>query len=399
MRVLFIAPTSFFADYGCHVRILQQARTARALGHEVLLCTYHSGRDWPGLAIRRTPALPWRRGLEVGSSWHKLAYDALLAPVCLRAVREFRPRLVHAFLHEGALLAWMLRAFTGLPLVFDFQGSLTSEMVDHGFLAPHSPFFRPLRWLETFLDRRADLLLVNSHHAADLLARAFGVEPRRIALVPDGADVGHFRPPSPEDAPARAALRRRLGLPEDRPLVAYLGLLAPYQGTDLLLQAVRRFLEGGGRAHFLIMGFPHVDRYRAQAETLGLASSVTFTGAIPYEEAPHYLHLADLAVAPKISATEGSGKLLAYMAAGLPVVAFDTSVHREVLGDLGLYAPAGDAEALAARLAEALEDPEGAQARGMALRERAEHLFGPDAVARSLTAAYTQALQRNQRSA
>ncbi len=392
MRILLIAPTSFFADYGCHVRILQQARTARTLGHEILLCTYHSGRDWPGLVIRRTLALPWRRGLEVGSSWHKLAYDALLAPVCLRAVREFHPHLVHAFLHEGALLGWMLRAFTGLPLAFDFQGSLTSEMVDHGFLAPRSPFFRPLRALETFLDRQADLLLVNSQHAAGLLVRAFGVEPGRIVLVPDGADVAHFRPSGPEDAPAREALRRRLGLPEDRPLVAYLGLLAPYQGTDLLLRAVRHFLDRGGRAHFLLMGFPHVDRYRAQAKALGIAPQVTFTGAIPYEEAPRYLQLADLAVAPKVSATEGSGKLLAYMAAGLSVVAFDTPVHREVLGDLGLYAPTGDAEALAARLAEALEDREGARARGMALRERAERLFGPEAVAGSLAAAYRQAL-------
>lgn len=390
--MLCIAPTSFFADYGCHVRILQQARTAGALGHEVLLCTYHSGRDWPGLAIRRTPAIPWRRGLEVGSTWHKLAYDALLVPVCLRAVHRFRPHLVHAFLHEGALLGWMVRALTGLPLVFDFQGSLTSEMMDHGFLAPRSPFFRPLHWLETFLDRQADLLLVNSRHAADLLVHGFGVARERIALVPDGADVAHFRPPGPEDGPARATLRRRLGLPDDRPLVAYLGLLAPYQGTDLLLQAVRHLLDRGGRAHVLLMGFPHVARYRAQAEALGVASAVTFTGAIPYEEAPRYLHLADLAVAPKISATEGSGKLLAYMAAGLPVVAFDTPVHREVLGDLGLYAPAGDARALAARLAEALEDREAARARGMALRVRAERLFGSEAVAESLAEAYRQAL-------
>lgn len=367
---------------------------ARALGHEVLLCTYRSGRDWPGLAICRTSAIPWRRGLEVGSSWHKLAYDALLVPVCLRAVRRFRPHLVHAFLHEGALLGWMVRSLTGLPLVFDFQGSLTSEMVDHGFLAPCSPLFRPLHWLETFLDRQADLLLVNSQHAVDLLVRAFGVARERIALVPDGADVAHFRPPGPEDGPARAALRRRLGLPDDRPLVAYLGLLAPYQGTDLLLQAVRHLLDRGRRAHVLLMGFPHVERYRAQAEALGLASAVTFTGAVPYEEAPRYLHLADLAVAPKISATEGSGKLLAYMAAGLPVVAFDTPVHREVLGDLGFYAPAGDAKALAARLAEALEDREAAQARGVALRARAERLFGPEAVAESLATAYRRALAR-----
>ena len=98
------------------------------------------------------------------------------------------------------------------------------------------------------------------------------------------------------------------------------------------------------------MGFPDVARYQALAERLGLAGHVTFTGAVPYEEAPLHLALGDVAVAPKISATEGSGKLLPYMAAGLPVVAFDTPVHREYLGDLGIYAPAGDAAGLAAAI-------------------------------------------------
>jgi len=388
--VLFAAPTSFFADYGCHVRILEQARAVQGLGHELRLCTYHTGRDWPGLSIRRTPAIPWRKAAEVGSSWHKLAFDAMLGPVCWQEVRRFRPHLIHAFLHEGALIGWCLRAAFRIPLIFDFQGSLTSEMVDHHFLSPRSPLHRPLRRLEGFLDRHADLLLVNSQHAARLLVERFGVERERLLVVPDCADGEHFRPSSPEDAPVLDALRRRLGLPDDRPVVAYLGLLATYQGIELLLQAVRLFVERGGRGHFLIMGFPNVDRYQAEAQRLGVGGPVTFTGAIPYGEAPRYLQLAHLAVAPKVSATEGSGKVLAYMAAGLPVVAFDTPVHREYLGDLGTYAPLGDAEALAARMAEVLADREAAWQRGSALRQRALTHFGRAVVAGRLEEAYGQ---------
>ncbi|PKO22369.1 MAG: hypothetical protein CVU38_09805 [Chloroflexi bacterium HGW-Chloroflexi-1] len=80
---------------------------------------------------------------------------------------------------------------------------------------------------------------------------------------------------------------------------------------------------------------------------------------------------AAVAVAPKLSATEGSGKLLTYMAAGLPVVAFDTAVHREYLGELGVYATAGDAGALAQALAGLLDDPQTATIRGQALRKMA----------------------------
>ena len=81
------------------------------------------------------------------------------------------------------------------------------------------------------------------------------------------------------------------------------------------------------------MGFPNVAHYRAMAARLGISQRVRFTGAIAYPQAPAYLALGDLAVAPKRSATEGSGKLLPYMSMALPIVATDTPVHREYLSE------------------------------------------------------------------
>ena len=42
-RVLMIAPTSFFADYGCHVRIYEEVRILQQLGHQVTVVTYRTG--------------------------------------------------------------------------------------------------------------------------------------------------------------------------------------------------------------------------------------------------------------------------------------------------------------------------------------------------------------------
>jgi glycosyltransferase involved in cell wall biosynthesis len=109
---------------------------------------------------------------------------------------------------------------------------------------------------------------------------------------------------------------------------------------------------------------------------------------VPYAAAPDYLALGHVAVAPKLSATEGNGKVLNYMAMALPVVAFDTPVNRELLGDLGLYAPPGDVAALAAALLDALRDECAARALGTALRARAAAHFSWEQSVAQLEAVY-----------
>ena len=389
-RILTIAPTSFFADYGCHVRIRGQMAALRARGHEVLLVTYPSGRDVDGIPTVRLP-WPAAGAIQVGSSRLKLALDAVLGPTVLAAGLRFRPDVIHAYLHEGALIGAAVAGLVRRPLVFDFQGSLTGEMLDHRFLAPRSLWLGVLRRLERWIDGRPDALLASTAHGARVLTEQFGTPPARVAVLPDSVDPAHFRPASGFAAADLDALRSRLGLPTGRRLIVYLGLLAPYQGTDLLLEALTHLPD----VHLLLMGFPYLDRYQALARRLGVAERVTFTGPVAYEDAPVHLALGDVAVAPKLSATEGSGKVLTYMAAALPVAAFDTPVHREYLGDAGCYAPPGDAAALAAALAHLLENAGEARARGLALRKKAAAAYTWEGAAAAIEATYERICRLN----
>ena len=117
--------------------------------------------------------------------------------------------------------------------------------------------------------------------------------------------------------PAWPRCASQLGIPPSRLVVGYLGLLAEYQGTGDLIRAARLVVDAEPGTHFLIMGYPNAAEYEQAARQAGLAEHVTFTGRIPYAQAPTYLRLCDLAVAPKRSETEGNGKVLNYMAAGL----------------------------------------------------------------------------------
>lgn len=388
-----VAPTSFFLDYGCHVRILEESRALQRMGHRVTILTYYLGRDLPDLEIVRTRPTPWRAEYEVGSSLHKIAFDIFLLWSGVKTALGRRFDLVHGHLHEGALIGYVLSRLSGVPLVADFQGSMTSEMVDHGFLDADGIWYRWAKLLEWRIGHLPDAVVTSTQMTAVLLEQDFGCGSDRVHPVPDSVSLEFFRP-DVLDAAVVARRRQALGIPPGRPVVAYLGLLADYQGTPHLVRAAQLLKQRGVDAHFLIMGFPSVEHYRQMAVDLGIAARVTFTGKVPYDEAPASLALGDIAVAPKLSTTEGAGKILNYMAMALPTVAFDTPVSREYLGKLGAYAsPVGDPDALADAIADVLRSPNRYRGVGQRLRERAAQHFSWDRTGRHLTKIYRTVLE------
>ena len=123
------------------------------------------------------------------------------------------------------------------------------------------------------------------------------------------------------------------------------------------------------------MGFPKSESYQQMADHLGLSDCVLFTGKVQYRDASRYLSLGDIGISAKMSTSEGSGKVLNYMALSMPVVAFDTPVHREFLAEHGLYAPVADVEAMANALKTLINDPVLAQSLGNELRHRVKKMY------------------------
>jgi len=381
-----IAPTPFFSHRGCSVRVYEEARALEKLGNEVIICTYHNGDDIPGLSVHRIMNVPWYRRLSAGPSYHKLYLDALLWLKSLRVARQTKPDLIHGHLHEGTFLGYMVGRILDLPVVSDIQGSLTGELKAHGFVRGEGLYFVLLRRLEHMIDDMPHVSVASSGVVADELRNVFGA--RKVFLALDGVDAEVFRP-----SMANPSLSRLV--PSDKKVVVYLGLLSYYQGIDCLLEAIPQVLGASDQIHFLIMGYPNVQRYQEKAQQLDIAEHVTFTGRIPYAKAPHYLGLGDLAVSPKMAETESNGKLYNYMACGLPTVAFDTPVNREILGDLGLYARLGDASSLAATILAATGDEALLAELGKKLRERVVKYFSWDNTAKQLMHCYGLALDQH----
>ncbi|MEI6775525.1 MAG: glycosyltransferase family 4 protein [Chloroflexales bacterium] len=395
-RVLMVAPTPYFSDRGCHVQIYEVARSQLRLGNDVQIVTYHLGNDIGGIVTHRIPPVPWYRKRSPGPSWHKLYLDVMLMARTLQVARRYRPHLIHAHLHEGAGIALPVARALDVPLVLDLQGSLAGEMVNHGFIRADGVLFRVARFTEKRILDQVDAMLMWTY-ISESLQSIFNFDQSRVFPVDYGVDLETFRRyPKASLGDLYAELR----LPHDRKVVVFLGVLSEYQGVDLLLEStIPAVLAACPDAHFLLMGYPFEDRYRARAAELGVSTRVTIPGRIDYTKAARYLSLGDIAVSAKLTRMEGNGKLLNYLACGLPSVAFDLPGNCATLGDVGSYAPCGDGLALATQIIGLLHDDVRRDDLGRRSRELAEARYSWDTIGRTINAMYDEVIARRSRKA
>jgi D-inositol-3-phosphate glycosyltransferase len=219
----------------------------------------------------------------------------------------------------------------------------------------------PLRRIEGEMELVAgvDRIVAANVVEREHLARYYGADPARVAVVPCGVDTELFRPGDSGEA------RRALGL-DGRPRVLFVGRLAPIKGLDTLVDAIALLRARRSPAELLIVGGDadealegHEAHLRRRIERGGLGGSVRLLGRQSQQRLRTYFVAADLMVLPSYYESFGMVALEA-MACGIPVVAsrvggLTTTVRDGVTGSL---VPEGDAAALADRLEELLADPD-----------------------------------------
>ncbi len=371
IKVLNIVPTPFFADRGCHMRILGEVNSLANNGFYNIICTYHNGRDLPGLDIRRMVRIPWYKKLEAGPSVHKFYIDFFLFIKVIAVYFKEKPDIIYGHLHEGAFIGGLLKyifTFGKIPLVFDVQGSLTSELGTFNWLK-----FRPVKWFfhnfEKFICKMPDHFICSSVSNGDIIKERFNISPDKVSVVIDGVHTDFFSKLPPEN------FRKSLLLPEGVPVIIFTGALLAAKGIWNLVEAIPMVLKERKDAYFLIIGYP-VEETRKKIEEMKVSENVRMTGMVDYFKLPDYLNISNIAVEPKVDkAGEASGKVINYMGAGLPVVCFDSKNNRRFLGDAGIYANGDKVENLAEKIIWALNNAEKTKALGARNKKRVEEVF------------------------
>ena len=262
MKILHIAPTPFFADRGCHMRILGEIRHLQLLGHAVALATYHNGRDINNLNINRIINIPWYKKLEAGGSWHKIYLDILLLWTSIRTFFKLKPDIIHGHLHEGALIGWfvsLLASAGRIPVVFDVQGSLSGEMKSYGLINEKSVLSHLIIAIEKLICKLPQYFVCSAESNRSFLRSAMNLPEEKLVTVSDSIDPDFFY------CSHATKIREKIGIPDSKKIVLYTGSLMQSKGIDYFLEAIPDIIKHYHDVQFLIVGHP-VEQSRKKAE-------------------------------------------------------------------------------------------------------------------------------------
>jgi len=215
------------------------------------------------------------------------------------------------------------------------------------------------RWTTQLAAANAARVLTVSEFSKQEIVRWLGVQPARVLVTPNGVSLGV----RPLEAPDRA---------DAAPLILFVGSQLNRRHVPDLVRAFAPIARADARARLVLVGdnrsYPREEPLRV-ARDLGIGGAVDQRAWIPDAELTSLYAMAT--ACGWLSTYEGFGlPPLEAMAAGVPVVAYDTPVAREVYGDAAILVPEGSIEAVTAAFV-ALGDQETWQARRAAGLARA----------------------------
>ncbi len=311
----------------------------------------------PGLEARgvRVLEVPMRRSISPYRDWQALR-------ALSEIITRLDPDLVHAHSAKGGFLSRIAARNAGVPAIY----------------TPHILPFRKCRrglkrWIYRSIERYAAgsteflIAVSDAERAAALEARL--LRPEQIVVIPNGIVAAEFYHPE-----RRQTVRDALGVDEAAKLVGAVGNLRPQKDYETLIRAAA-LVPASESLRFVIAGEgPLRRKLAALIRRRGLADRFVILGW--YEDIPGLLAALDIFVMS--SWCEGCPyALLEAMASGTPVVATAVPGIEEIVVD-GRYsrlAPAGDAQALARAIQQAISDSEASRHMAAAARQLVEETY------------------------
>jgi glycosyltransferase involved in cell wall biosynthesis len=288
----------------------------------------------------------------------------LLLRMCQLILRE-KPDIVHTHLFKSDLHGRLAARLCGVPVVI--STSHNNDVWARRF---------PLGSFYGFTAKLTDKVIAVSNEVREYQIQYTGISPHKIIVIDNGVNVQRFA----DQEDAGLSLRHEFQISVGTPLIGIIGRLQPQKDHENFLKAAVQIRSKLPDARFLVVGDgPLREELMAQAQTLGLGSSVIFCGI--RQDIPAVMAAIDLLVIS--SKWEGLPvTLLEGMAACRPVVSTAVGGVPNVVADgqAALLVPPEDSLALAIACLKILQDPALAQSLAQAGYERVKNQFSLDAM-------------------
>lgn len=357
-------------------RVRNEATALRSAGH---LMTVIAPRDdgqpfrerIDGVSVVRFPRL-FRGGTTTSQVLDHVAAAAfaLVLSVFVAARPGFDVVHVHNPPDTLGLVAvlWQRRS---RKFAFDHHDLAPEMYIARSPAGPSRSVQRALGALEALCCRRADRIIATNGSYRDLEMQLYGTPRDRISIVRNGPDTKRF-----------GAVAGATPDPGGRTTVLYAGVIGVQDGVDELVRVLHHLVHRLGRSDIRCVVVGDGDGLagaKALALEVGVEPWIEFTGLLSFDEMVDRIGTADVCVEPAPSNGYNDRsttiKVMEYMAAGKPVVAYDLPEHRVTGGEAVQYVTANQPAAMADVIAALADDPVRRRQLGRIGRQRAKQLL------------------------
>ena len=240
----------------------------------------------------------------------------------------------------------------GVKYVFDHH-DICPELFEAKFGKTSGLLYKSQLWLEKQTYKHCTFAFVTNESYKKIAIERGKMNPNNVIVLRSGPKLERMRIMLPVESIKRGY----------KYMVGYLGVIGQQEGIEYLLDAAKYIKEHDNNVFWgIVGGGPHLKALKKQAHDMGLDDCVEFTGRASDQQMLEYLNTADVCVnSDKYNSMNDKStmnKILEYMALAKPIVQFDLTEGRYSAQDASLYAKNNDAEDMAKKIMELLDNPE-----------------------------------------
>lgn len=308
---------SLDVGYATHVRELTQ--NLRRYGNEITLVARIG--DIRGVKVNRA----YSQEVEMKGSFFRktVQYISSLFLFFSRALLNARDvDIIYVRQAKSGFIMFIPKIIFRKKIIFEVNGIIAVEQAMYGQMLWNKILVKIMVIMESVAIKNSDMVVAVTGEIKKYIIDNYCVPENKIVVVPNAANTDMFCPVA--DQMGMQELREKIGISASEQVIAFVGILTPWQGVEYLIKSAPLILKEFPNARFLIVGDGLMrEELIGLAEETGISDSFFFTGSVPYKEVPKYINASDVCVAPFIR-TRSCGasplKIYEYMSCGKPIV-------------------------------------------------------------------------------